>query len=244
MIPREDTDGHYERESSRRALFSDRIDAGRQLARALAHVREQRPLVLGIARGGMPVAAEVARALNAELDVVVARKLGAPWQPELALGAVTADGTLCINEALKAVTRVANAELAQIIDIQRAEAVRRERRFRHGRAVSQVEGRTVIVVDDGLATGATMRVVLRMLRKRSPERLIAAVPVGAPETCALIAQEADELVCPHQPDPLYSVGEHYEHFDQTSSEEVERLLREPKPRRGTQVAGVPSAHRT
>jgi putative phosphoribosyl transferase len=210
-------------------LFHDRVDAGEQLARALGHLRATNPLVLGIPRGGVPVAYEVARALQADLDVVVVRKLGAPRQPELAIGAVTSDGTLCLNEELLALIGVDREELARMLAARRKEAEQREQRLRAGRPPLEVHGRTVIVIDDGLATGATMRAALRMIRKRQPERLVAAVPLGAPETCASIAREVDELVCPQRPEPLFSVGEHYRVFDQTSDREVERLLRESPP---------------
>jgi predicted phosphoribosyltransferase len=170
------------------------------------------------------------------LDVVVARKLGAPRQPELAIGAVTSDGTLCLNEALLALIGVDGDELARLVAARREEAEQREQRFREGRPPLELRGRTVIVIDDGLATGATMRAALRMIRKQQPGHLVAAVPLGAPETCASIAREVDELVCPHRPEPLFSVGEHYRVFDQTSDREVERMLREWQPRMTAQHA--------
>jgi len=225
MIPRQDGIGHYDRSSSRSFVFHDRVDAGEQLARALRHLRTTNPIVLGIPRGGVPVAYEVARALDAELDVVVARKLGAPRRPELAIGAVAADGTTCLNQELLVSVGVDDEELAQMLAARRAEAQHREQRFRAGRPPLQLAGRTVIVVDDGLATGATMRAALRMIRKQQPKQLVAAVPVGAPETCVSIAHEVDELICPQRPEPLFSVGEHYRIFGQTSDKEVERLLR-------------------
>jgi predicted phosphoribosyltransferase len=231
MIPREDSWGTYERRSFWGHSFRDRSDAGVKLARALERGVFVDPLVLAIPRGGVPVAREVARALHAELDVIVARKLGAPGQRELALGAVAADGTVYINEALRAAVGGSDAELAGTLEAERSEARRRERCFRAGLPPLRIEGRTVIVVDDGLATGATMRAAVRALRKQHPGKLIVAAPVGAPETCASIAREVDELVCPHQPDPLFSVGEHYRDFEQTSDEEVEQILREA--RRGT-----------
>lgn len=223
MIPRQDVLGTYER-GLRSHLFRDRMDAGEQLGRRLKFLRAAQPLVLGIPRGGVPVAYEVARALDAELDVIVARKLGVPGQEELAMGAIAADGTVFINEELRAHIGISDAVVARIMDVQRKEAARREQRFRGALPALKVAGRTVIIVDDGLATGATMRVAVRAVRRLGPEKLVIAVPVGAPDTCDRLALEADELVCLHRPEPLYSVGEHYRDFAQTSDEEVESLL--------------------
>lgn len=204
--------------------FENRIDAGRRLAAKLSRFRGERPLVLGIPRGGVPVAAEVARALDAELDVIVARKLGSPMTPELAIGAVTADGGLYVDHALVRDMGVTTAYLERVRGDEIAEARRRESRFRGGHAPLSIAGRTVILVDDGLATGATMRAAARSVRAARPSRLVIAVPVGAPETCAALASEADEVICLAQPWPFHAVGLHYADFGQTSDEEVERLL--------------------
>ncbi|MEW6268033.1 MAG: phosphoribosyltransferase family protein [Thermodesulfobacteriota bacterium] len=207
------------------ALFEDRRDAGVALARSLARHRGENVLVLGIPRGGVPVAAEVARALEADLDVVVARKLGAPDSPELAIGAVTANGGRYLNDDIIAELGVPASYVERVTAEQRAEAQRRERRFRGPNAMSEMRGRTVIVVDDGLATGATMRAAVRSVRRRKPARLIAAVPVGAAESCAALRKEVDELVCPHERADFGAVGFYYRNFEPTEDDEVQRILR-------------------
>ncbi len=204
--------------------FADRRDAGRRLAEHLSRYRDQNVLVLGIPRGGVPVAAEVARALHAELDVVVARKLGAPGQEELAIGAVTANGGEYLNEEIIAALRVSDAYLAKVRREQTAEARRRETRFRRGRPAPGLRGRVVLLVDDGLATGATMRAAARSVRKAGPAKLVIAVPVGAAETCEALRKEADEVVCPETPEPFGAVGCFYLDFSATEDEEVDRIL--------------------
>jgi len=206
--------------------FEDRKDAGRSLVRHLSRYRGEDVLVLGIPRGGVPVAAEVARALGAELDVVVARKLGAPGQEELAIGAVTANGGEFVNAELVADLRVSDAYLAGVRREQIAEARRREARFRRGRVPLDLRGRVVLLVDDGLATGATMRAAARSVRKAGPAKLVIAAPVGAAETCAALRNEADEVVCPDTPEPFAAVGYFYRDFAATEDAEVERILDE------------------
>lgn len=205
-------------------LFRDRRDAGERLARQLDAYRGTGALVLGIPRGGVPVAAEVARALDADLDVIVARKIGAPMQPELAIGAVTADGGRFLNDDVIRALGIQERYVERATAEQIEEATRRERRFRAGAPVVDARGRTVILVDDGLATGATMRAAARAIRARAPARLVIAVPVGARDTCAAMRGEADEVVCLAQPDPFWAVGAHYADFGQTTDDEVERLL--------------------
>jgi predicted phosphoribosyltransferase len=222
---------HWLAQQYREPAFFDRVEAGRRLAQRLEGYRGSDTLILGIPRGGVPVAAEVARHLDAELDVVVARKLGAPGAPELAIGAVTANGGIFMNEAVLEQLGVATTYLNSVVATERAEAHRREERFRGSRAKAPVAGRTVILVDDGLATGATMRAAVRSVRKQGPGRLIVAVPVGAPETCATLRFEADEVVCLHQPDPFFAVGLYYGRFDQTTDDEVQRLLDDAHARR-------------
>lgn len=209
-------------------LFRDRTAAGAELARALEqyHARSGvRPLVLGIPRGGVPVAAEVARQLEGDLDVVVARKLGSPISPELAIGAVTANGGRYVNEQIIHGLGVTPEYLERVTAEQTEEARRREARFRGRRPRLEAEGRVVIVVDDGLATGATMRAAVRSVRMQRPARLIVAVPVGPVATCTELRQEADEVVCRFQPEPFWAVGLYYEHFEPTEDAEVQRILR-------------------
>jgi predicted phosphoribosyltransferase len=212
-----------------RPLFRDRITAGAALARSLDRYRGQqdgRPLVLGIPRGGVPVAAEVARRLNGDLDVVVARKLGSPISPELAIGAVTANGGLYLNEEIIHGLGVPPEYLERVTTEQSEEARRREARFRDGRPDLRVSGRVVIVVDDGLATGATMRAAVRSVRTGLPSRLIVAVPVGPESTCADLRREADEVVCLYELDPFWAVGLYYRHFEPTDDAEVTRILQD------------------
>ena len=212
--------------ADREAPYRDRQDAGQVLAGRLLSYAGGNALVLGIPRGGVPVAAEIARRLDAELDVVVARKLGAPHQPELAVGAVTSDGGRFLNMDVLRVVGVSERELDSVTRREMAEARRREERFRQGRPPAAIQGRVVIVVDDGLATGATMRASVRAVRKKSPARLVVAVPVGSEEACEALRAEADEVVCPWVPDFFGAVGYFYENFEPTEDEEVRDILRE------------------
>jgi putative phosphoribosyl transferase len=213
--------------------FHDRIDAGRVLAERLGTYRGKDVLVLGIPRGGLPVAAEVARRLGAELDVLVARKLGAPERPELAIGAVTANGGEFVDKEMVAYLGVSEAYLQRVREEQTGEARRREARFRGDRPAERIRDRIVMLVDDGLATGATMRAAVRSVRKHRPALLVVAVPVGSREACAALREEADELVCPLVPDFFGAVGYFYENFEPTEDAEVERILREFTPRAAT-----------
>ena len=207
--------------------FRDRTAAGAALARSLDPYRAEqgrRPLVLGIPRGGVVVAAEVARRLDADLDVIVARKLGAPSSPELAIGAVTANGGRYLNEDIIDRLGVSPEYLERVTTEESAEARRREARFRGGRPKLEVSGRVVIVVDDGLATGATMRAAVRSVRLARPARLVVAVPVGPVSTCADLRREVDEVVCPYELDPFWAVGLYYQDFEPTEDAEVTRIL--------------------
>ncbi len=216
--------GYFGLPIGEQTLYRDRVDAGARLARELEEYRGERPVVLGIPRGGVPVAAEVARRLGGELDVMVARKLGAPGHEELAIGAVTADGARYLNSEILQAVGVDDRYLEQITARQTAEAAKREARFRGPHGPLELHGRTVILVDDGLATGATMRAAARAVRARGPARLIIAVPVGAREAVAALAEDADRVVCPAQPEPFIAIGLHYEDFDQVGDEEVLALL--------------------
>lgn len=206
-------------------LFRDRIDAGQRLADALRPYHGSDAVVLGIPRGGVPVAAEVARLLGLPLDIVVARKLGAPGQPELAIGAVTANGGLYLNHDLIRDLGVDQAYLDSAVERKRAEARDRESRFRGGRPGPALAGRIAIVVDDGLATGATIRAAVQSVRHAGPAKLVVAVPVGAIESCASLRSEVDELVCLWTPDDFMAVGQFYDDFSPTEDDEVERILR-------------------
>lgn len=204
--------------------FEDRIHAGRVLADRLGPYRGGNVLVLGIPRGGVPVAAEVARRLDADLDVIVARKLGAPDQPELAIGAVTANGGEFLNEEILQAVGASEKYVERARQEQIAEARRREALFRGDRTIEPVEGRVVILVDDGLATGATMRAAVASVRKHHPARLVVAVPVGSQEACDALRAEADEVVCPSIPEYFGAVGYFYRNFDPTEDAEVVKIL--------------------
>jgi putative phosphoribosyl transferase len=226
MDQRQDTVGTYAWADHFDRLYEDREDAASPLAERLVQYQKQNPLVLGIPRGGVPVARAVAARLGAELDVIVARKLGAPHQSELAIGAVTADGTRVLNQKLIDMLGVPRAYLERVTAEQREEAQRRERKFRSGLPAPVTRDRVVILVDDGLATGATMRACVQALKNAHAKKLIIAVPVGSVEACTELAGQVDELVCPWQPDPFFAVGAHYHRFDQVADDEVEKLLSE------------------
>jgi predicted phosphoribosyltransferase len=204
-------------------FFVNRIDAGRRLAERLRHLGPSHPVVLGLPRGGVPVAREVAAALHAPLDVLVVRKLGAPVQPELALGAITTAG-MVVDWRLARQLGVSREEVEAIAAREREELASRERRYRGGRPAPAVEGRTVIVVDDGLATGATSEAAVRALRPRGPARIVLAVPVGSPSAVDRLSALADEVVCLDAPGWFMAVGEFYEDFSPTTDEEVEACL--------------------
>lgn len=220
-------------------IFRDRLDAGRALAGALAADASARTVVLGLARGGVPVAAPVARALDAPLDVLVVRKLGVPGQPELAMGAIAAGGVLVRNEEVLRALPGAAAALEEVRARETAELERREQRYRGGRPPVAVAGRHVIVVDDGLATGASMIAAVRALRQAGAASIVVAVPVGPPESCARLAELADRVVCLEQPRWFRAVGEWYDDFGQTDDAEVAMLLAAAdQPSRGVSTPGA------
>lgn len=206
-------------------LFRDRRDAGRVLAEKLASYAD-RPdvLVLALPRGGVPVAFEVARVLHTPLDLFLVRKLGLPGQEELAMGAIASGGTRVLNDEVVSKLNVPEEVIDAVAAEEQQELSRREHDYRDGRSPPNVQGRTIILVDDGLATGSTMRAAVAALRQQDPARIVVAVPVGAAETCAELQHEADETVCVHTPQHFYAVGAWYENFAQTTDEEVRNLL--------------------
>ena len=222
--------------------FRDRHHAGRELAGALAHLRGERPLVVGLPRGGVVVAYEVALALDAPLDVVVVRKLGSPFQPEYAVGAIGEDGVVLVDDRAVDALELRGAPLDAIVARERVELDRRARLFRGHGTPTPVEGRTVVLVDDGIATGSTARAATQVLRHRGATRIVLAIPVGPPDVRDRFAGDADEVVCLETPYNFFAVGQAYEHFDQTSDEEVEALLKaaeqrdpdDPPPPRATE----------
>jgi putative phosphoribosyl transferase len=206
-------------------MFRDRKDAGRRLSEKLvAYAANPECLVLALPRGGVPVAYEVAQALDLPLDVLVVRKLGVPGRSELALGAIATGSGVVLNEDVISALRLSKECISGVIDLERAELQRRESIYRADRAAPEIRGRTVILVDDGMATGATMRAAARALSEQHPARLVIAVPTGAPDTCAALVSEVDELVCLAMPDPYIAVGCWYDDFRQTSDSEVRSLL--------------------
>jgi putative phosphoribosyl transferase len=205
--------------------FSNRTDAGRQLASSLAHYAGRSDvLVLGLPRGGVPVAFEIAAELDAPLDVFIVRKLGLPGHEEFGIGAIATGNVRVVDNSVLEAYGVDGVTLDRITERERLELQRRERLYRDDRPFPTVAGRVVILVDDGLATGSTMRAAIAALREKEPREIVVAVPVGAPETCAAMKKLADEVVCLAKPDPFYAVGLWYEHFEQTDDEEVHELL--------------------
>ncbi len=214
--------------------FTDRAEAGRRLADALAGYKSQQPVILALPRGGVPVAAEIAGALNAPLDLILVRKIGVPAQPELAMGAVVDGGAPLIvrNEDVVQLAGVQGAVFKAVCDQELAEIERRRQRYLGSRERVDISGRTVIVVDDGIATGATTRAALRATRKRNPKKLILAVPVAPTEVLAVIREDADDVVCLEDYEYFGAIGFYYRDFRQISDEEViEILKRHPMEKR-------------
>jgi predicted phosphoribosyltransferase len=217
--------------------FADRREAGRALASKLSAYRSRRDVVvLALPRGGVPVAFEIAEALDAPLDIFVVRKLGMPGHPEFAIGAIASGGVRVLSEDVIHEFGIAPDALDEIARRELIELERREREYRQGRGLTELRGRTVILVDDGLATGSSMRAAVEAVRALDPSRVVVAVPVGAPSTCAALAAIADEVVCAREPEPFSAVGLWYRDFSQTSDAEVRELL--------TKHADAPRAGRT
>jgi putative phosphoribosyl transferase len=205
--------------------FRDRIDAGQQLATQLhAYANHPDVLVLALPRGGVPVAFEVAQALNAPLDIFLVRKLGLPGQEELAMGAIASGGVIVVNSEVVDTLRIPDRIIHQIAAQEQRELERRERLYRGDRPPPDVHGKTTILVDDGMATGSTMRAAAAALREQKPDRIVVAVPAAAPETCKVFRDTVDEIVCAITPDPFYAIGLWYEDFSQTTDDEVRDFL--------------------
>ena len=210
-------------------MFADRIDAGQRLG---ANLREfidrecagEETVVLALPRGGVPVGYQVAKALGSPLDVFVVRKLGAPQQPELAMGAIASGGVRVINEEVVRALRVTPEQLAETAERETLELERREQAYRGDRAPLDVNGKCVLLVDDGVATGYTMRAAVAALRQREPRKIVVAAPVAAQDTCEDLKRHADAVICLMTPYDFAAVGQWYRHFDQTSDEEVRLLL--------------------
>jgi len=205
--------------------IKDRMTAGRALARAMDQYRERKDLlVLALPRGGVPVAFELAEGLSAPLDLMLVRKLGTPGQQELAMGAIASGGVRILNEELVSYLGVSPATIEQVAAREKEELERREQAYRGDRPWPGIAGKCVILVDDGVATGATMRVAIKALRRQNPKELVVAVPVAPPDTIAVLRREADDVVCLATPEPFTAIGLWYVNFSQVSDEEVKEQL--------------------
>jgi putative phosphoribosyl transferase len=222
--------------------FRDRRDAGRKLAQLLLSLRRSEPLVLALPRGGVPVAFEVAGALGAPLDVFVVRKLGVPGHEELAMGAVASGGRIVLNREVIEKMGIKRAAIEDVARRELHEVLRRESMYRAEQPPNPISSRNVVLVDDGLATGATMRAAVTTLRMSEPARLVVAVPIAAPEACRALARIADEVVCASTPEDFRAVGLWYEDFAQVSDGEVQSLLELHRQRSSIQVTSAGVAH--
>jgi len=208
-----------------RLPFADRAEAGRLLAAELVAYKLQGDVViLALPRGGLPVGLEVAKALAVPLDVVIVRKLGVPWRPELAMGAIASGSFQTLDEELVRALRIPRDEIDAVIARERAEVARREKLYRRGRRALDLHGRTVVLVDDGLATGSTMLVAANYVRSLKPRRMLIAVPVGSIQACERLRNEADDCICLATPEPFAAVGQWYADFRQVTDAEVQRFL--------------------
>src|SRR5687767_1517197 len=207
-------------------LFRDRIDAGRRLARELrAYADRSDVVVLALPRGGVPVAAEVAKVLHVPLDIFLVRKLGVPGQEELALGAIASAGIRVLNQDVVRQLGIRRELIEHLVRREQQELVRREHAYRGDRLPLDVRGKIVILIDDGLATGASMRAAVMALRQKQPARIVVAVPAAARDTCEEFRQVVDEMICAETPEPFYAVGTWYDDFSQTTDDEVRALLK-------------------
>ncbi|MDW7733194.1 MAG: phosphoribosyltransferase [Methanolobus sp.] len=207
-------------------VFKDRTDAGRKLAEELAEYSGRKDVILlALPRGGVPVAFEVAKELGLELDVFIVRKLGAPGYEELAMGAISSGGTKVMNMGVVQSLQISGAAIDSVVAAERKELERREELYRKGKPKLDVTGKTAILIDDGLATGATMKAAVQALRTQDPEKIIVAVPTASREACEEFAADVDKTVCLTTPEPFYGVGAWYEDFSQTSDKEVCDLLK-------------------
>lgn len=204
----------------------DRTEAGRALAGRLSHLRDEDVIVLALPRGGVPVAAAIARELDAPLDVLNVRKLGVPWHEELAMGAIATGGVRVLNNDVIFGTGVSAEDLEEVTRLQTVELARRETLYRAGRAAPILTGKTVVIVDDGIATGATVRAAISVVKSQNPARVVLATPVAQASVVATLARQVDELVVLLTPEDLYAIGVWYEHFDQLSDDEVRATLAE------------------
>jgi predicted phosphoribosyltransferase len=208
----------------RRIGFTDRRAAGRALAGRCAHLRSEHPVVLALPRGGVPVGSEVARALGAPLDVLVVRKVGVPYRPELGMGAIGEDGVRVLNPDVVAFAGVSESDIERVEARERVEVERRAHAYRGDRPMVPLRGRTVVIVDDGIATGGTVRAAVEVARAHGAARVVVAVPVAPPDTVAELRRVADEVVVVEMPSPFYAIGEWYADFAQVGDDEVVRLL--------------------
>jgi putative phosphoribosyl transferase len=217
-------------------VFRDRIDAGKTLAQRLAkYAHRNDVVVLALPRGGVPVGYEVAEALDAPLDVFLVRKLGTPGHRELAMGAIASGGVRVLNDEVVHWLHLTPEQIDAVAREEERELARRETAYKEGRSPLTVEGRVVILVDDGLATGSTMRAAVQAVKQQGPKHVIVAVPVGARETCRDLGELADEVVCASIPEPFSAVGQWYMNFEQTTDEEVRELLRRASTPRGNPI---------
>ncbi len=204
--------------------FKDRMDAGRQLGAMLAPLRGSNVIVLGLPRGGMPVALEVARALHAPLDALNVRKLGVPWREELAMGAVATGGVRVLNPDVIMALGITTTDIEEATRLQNLELDRRERLYRNGRPAPELGGRLVVLVDDGIANGATVSAAIGVIKAQHPAKLVLATPVAQQSVVSELAREVDQVVCVSAPGDLYAIGLWYDHFPQLTDEDVRRIL--------------------